>query len=188
MEKIYIIWDNSNIHYGGLNQVLPEKEPSANRELYRTNFLNLLKLVQGDRDIGQVYFVGSTPPKADSIWNYLKGIGVDPKTIPRTVDGEWETTDHLLQNYLLRLGYEPTKGTVALLSGDGAGINKGEGFFADLKRLVGVGWKIEVYSWHETCHAELKKYAQNVGKFVNLSDHYYEITFLKNERRSKDVT
>ena len=27
MEKVYIIWDNSNIHYSALNEVFPIKEP-----------------------------------------------------------------------------------------------------------------------------------------------------------------
>ena len=45
MAKVYIIWDNSNIHYGGLNQVFPIKEPGQQKELYRTHFLNLLNLV-----------------------------------------------------------------------------------------------------------------------------------------------
>ena len=75
MAKVYIIWDNSNIHYGGLNQVFPIKEPGQQKELYRTHFLNLLNLVVGNREIGQVYFVGSTPPESDSIWAYLRSVG-----------------------------------------------------------------------------------------------------------------
>ena len=76
MAKVYIIWDNSNIHYGGLNQVFPIKEPGQQKELYRTHFLNLLNLVAGNREIGQVYFVGSTPPETDSIWAYLRSVGI----------------------------------------------------------------------------------------------------------------
>ena len=76
MAKVYIIWDNSNIHYGGLNQVFPIKEPGQQKELYRTHFLNLLNLVVGNREIGQVYFVGSTPPESDSIWAYLRSVGI----------------------------------------------------------------------------------------------------------------
>lgn len=139
MAKVYIIWDNSNIHYGGLNQVFPIKEPGQQKELYRTHFLNLLNLVVGNREIGQVYFVGSTPPESDSIWAYLRSVGIKPETIPRsTAGGENNTTDYLLQNHLLRLGYLSEKGTIALLSGDGAGIYKDEGFFADLKKLHNV--------------------------------------------------
>ena len=184
MAKVFIIWDNSNIHYGGLNQVFPIKEPNVAKEKYRTSFLNLLQLVKKDREIGQVYFVGSTPPKTDRIWNYLHSIGIEPETIPRADDGEWNTTDHLLQNHLLRLGYQPNPETVALLSGDGAGVKKNVGFFADLKRLANVGWRVELYSWEETCHKDLKSYATKVGKYINLTDYYDKITFIEGGRRS----
>lgn len=176
--KLYVIWDNSNIHYGGLNQVFPSMEPGESKERYRTNFMALLQLVRNNRPIEKVYFVGSTPPEADNVWRYLRGKGIQTETIPRAADGEWETTDHLLQNHLLRLGYLPEKGIIALLSGDGAGIKEDVGFFADLKRLAGIGWDVEVYSWDETCHTELKRYAETYWKFTNLSDHYFEITFL----------
>lgn len=35
MAKVYIIWDNSNIHYGGLNQVFPIKEPGQQKEFIK---------------------------------------------------------------------------------------------------------------------------------------------------------
>ena len=182
-KTVYIIWDNSNIHYGGLNQVFPIKEPGQQKELYRTHFLNLLNLVAGNREIGQVYFVGSTPPETDSIWAYLRSVGIKPETIPRsTTGGENNTTDYLLQNHLLRLGYLPEKGTIALLSGDGAGIYKNEGFFADLKKLHNVGWNIEVYAWDETCHRGMKEFAEQNWNFTNLTDSYYHITFLQGVR------
>ena len=154
MAKVYIIWDNSNIHYGGLNQVFPIKEPGQQKELYRTHFLNLLNLV-----------------------------GIKPETIPRsTAGGENNTTDYLLQNHLLRLGYLSEKGTIALLSGDGAGIYKDEGFFADLKKLHNVGWNVEVYAWDETCHRGMKDFAEQNWNFTNLTDSYYHITFLQGVR------
>ena len=187
MQKVFIIWDNSNIHYGGLNQVFPIMEPGETKELYRTHFINLLNLVTNGREVGQVYFVGSTPPKTDAIWGYLRSIGVNPETIPRASDGEWDTTDHLLQNHLLRLGYQTPPQTVVLLSGDGAGVKKDVGFFADLRRLAGVGWDVELYSWNETCHNDLRKYATEVGQFTNLTNHYFQITFLKNRRKVQPV-
>lgn len=146
-------------------------------------FLNLLNLVVGNREIGQVYFVGSTPPESDSIWAYLRSVGIKPETIPRsTAGGENNTTDYLLQNHLLRLGYLSEKGTIALLSGDGAGIYKDEGFFADLKKLHNVGWNVEIYAWDETCHRGMKDFAEQNWNFTNLTDSYYHITFLQGVR------
>lgn len=184
MDKVYIIWDNSNIHYGGLEQVFPFKEPDAAKELYRTHFLNLLNLVVQGRTVGQVFFVGSTPPESDKIWEYLRNtVGIIPETIPRSAaGGENNTTDYLLQNHLLRLGYEPDAGTIALLSGDGAGIYKNQGFFADLKKLHSRNWNIEIYAWAETCHKGMREYAEKHWSFTNLSDNYFHITFLQGIR------
>ena len=72
--------------------------------------------------------------------------------------------------------------TIALLSGDGAGIYKNEGFFADLKKLHNVGWNIEVYAWDETCHRGMKEFAEQNWNFTNLTDSYYHITFLQGVR------
>lgn len=123
------------------------------------------------------------PPESDSIWAYLRSVGINPETIPRSTAGsENNTTDYLLQNHLLRLGYLPEKGTIALLSGDGAGIYKDEGFFADLKKLHNVGWNIEVYAWDETCHKGMKEFAKQNWRFTNLTNSYYYITFLQGVR------
>ena len=114
---------------------------------------------------------------------YLRSVGIKPETIPRsTAGGENNTTDYLLQNHLLRLGYLSEKGTIALLSGDGAGIYKDEGFFADLKKLHNVGWNVEVYAWDETCHRGMKDFAEQNWNFTNLTDSYYHITFLQGVR------
>lgn len=183
MKKVNIFWDNSNIHYGGLNQVFPVKEPGKQKELYRTHFSNLLKLVVQGRPIGKVFFVGSTPPESDKIWDYLRSLGIEPETIPRAAEGgEHETTDYLLQNHLLRLGYEQDTGVVALLSGDGAGINEDKGFFADLKRVSKRGWQVEIYAWQESCHKGMRAYAEKNWRFTNLTDSYFHITFIQGER------
>ena len=39
---MFIFWDNSNIHYSGLESVYPIFEPGKPREIYRTYFKNLL--------------------------------------------------------------------------------------------------------------------------------------------------
>lgn len=186
---MYIFWDNSNIHYAGLNQVFPKKEPGIEKELYRTHFSNLLNLVVQDRVVDDIYFSGSVPPKGDSLWNQIRGLGITPSLLPRSVsDGEADTTDHVLQLALLRLYMDkPEPKTVALLTGDGAGIEGGQGFLADAKRIAAKGWTFEVYSWDAACHGLLKQFANENGKYVNLEDYYENITFIKNGRRVKPL-
>ncbi len=186
---MYIFWDNSNIHYAGLDQVFPTKEPGIPREKYRTYFKGLLDLVVQDRDVDGIYFSGSIPPKGDALWNTVKKLGITPSLLPRSLtDGEADTTDHVLQLALLRLAMDhPEPNTVALLTGDGAGINSGEGFLADAQRLAARGWNFEVYSWDASCHKQLKDFAEQNGKYVMLENYYDNITFIEGGRRASEL-
>lgn len=186
---MYIFWDNSNIHYAGLDQVFPVKEPGVQKELYRTYFSNLLDLVVQGRKVDDIFFAGSVPPKGDALWKHIESLGIIPSLLPRSLtDGEADTTDHVLQLALLRLAMDTLEPqTIALLTGDGAGINNGQGFLADAKRIAKKGWKFEVYSWESTCHGLLKQFAEENGKFVNLEDYYENITFIKGGRRAKPL-
>lgn len=186
---MYIFWDNSNIHYAGLNHVFPIIEPGVPMETYRTYFRGMLNLVQQGRQIDNIYFAGSVPPKGDSLWNAVKQLGITPSLLPRSLsDGEADTTDHLLQLALLRLAFDhPEPSTVALLTGDGAGINSGEGFLADAKRLSSKGWKFEIYSWDVACHSALKAFATEHGKYYKLEDYYKNVTFIQGGRRAIEL-
>lgn len=68
-QGMYIFWDNSNIHYAGLNHVRPLLEPGAVMENYRTYFSGLLNLVKQGRTVENIYFAGSVPPQNDALWN-----------------------------------------------------------------------------------------------------------------------
>lgn len=183
---MFIFWDNSNIHYAGLNHVFPVKEPGVAKEIYRTYFKGLLNLVVQGRIVENIFFAGSVPPKGDSLWNAVRQLRIQPSLLPRSLtDGESDTTDHVLQLALLRLAFDhPEPDTVALLTGDGAGINAGEGFLADAKRMSARGWKFEVYSWDIACHTALKDFAIKNGRYIKLEDYYENVTFLKGGRRA----
>ena len=87
---------------------MPTKEPNIRRERYRTYFKGLLNLVTRGRQIDNIYFSGSVPPKDDAIWNAVKRLGTTPSLLPRSLtDGEADTTDHVLQLALLRLARFP---------------------------------------------------------------------------------
>lgn len=183
---MYIVWDNSNIHYAGLDQVMPIKEPDTQRELYRTYFQGVLDLARNGRKVDDIYFCGSNPPKeGDSLWTAVSALGIDPIIIPRSLtEGEADATDRELQLAILHLYFDhPDADTVALLTGDGAGIKQGKGFLAEAKRLFDRGWKFEVYSWDIACHGQLREFAETHGKYYKLEDYYENITFIKNGRK-----
>lgn len=181
---MYIFWDNSNIHISGL-KVMEQKEPTQPMELFRTNFNNLFDLVKNNRTVDAAYLSGSIPPPSSSLWNYIKGMGIQLQLLNKTAEGfEQESVDMSLQTMMLRtvIDHRDNPSTVAILTGDGAGKQLGEGFLSDLKRFVDYGWDIEVYAWDISCNKYLKQYAQDNGKFIALEDYYESITFLKEDR------
>ena len=75
------------------------------------------------------------------------------------------------------LDYEPA--TVILLTGDGAGYEKGEGFHATLERMYKKEWKIELLSWENSTSNQMRKWVEEHGVFIPLDDFYQSITFLE---------
>ncbi|MGN0569133.1 MAG: NYN domain-containing protein [Candidatus Fimenecus sp.] len=181
---MFIFWDNSNIHISGL-EVMKIREPEQPHELFRTNFNNLFDLVRNNRKVDAAYLSGSIPPPSNQLWDHIKSLGINVQLLNRTADGlEQESVDMSLQTMMLRtaVDYISAPSTIAVLTGDGAGKQLGEGFLSDLKRIKSLGWEIEVYSWENSCNRYLKSYAEENGKFVALDDYYDSITFLKEDR------
>ncbi len=179
---MYIFWDNSNIHFSGVNYACPKFEPTVDTILYRTCFKNLFILAQHHRIINKAFVAGSVPPQGDDLWEYIRNLGIDLTLLDRTATGkEQESVDILLQNAMLHTILDNTPDTIAIITGDGAGFNEGKGFLAELDRAKKLGWKIEVYSWEGTCNRYLKEYSKNNGSFISLDDYYYSISFIKRD-------
>ena len=175
---MFIFWDNSNIHISGL-KAMEQKEPD------QLNFKNLFELVRNNREVESAYLSGSIPPPNNALWDYLKNMGINLQLLNKTAEGtEQESVDMSLQTMMLRtaMDHMSEPSTIAILTGDGAGKQLGEGFLSDLKRIKNLGWNIEVYSWENSCNRYLKEYAQKNGKFIALDDYYFSITFLKEDR------
>lgn len=181
---MYIFWDNSNIHISGL-KVMEQREPTQPKELFRTNFKNLFELVKNNRFVDAAYLSGSIPPPSNNLWAYLQNMGIQLQLLNKTADGtEQESVDMSLQTMMLRTAFDhmdnPT--TIAVLTGDGASKQLGEGFLTDLKRIKSVKWEIEVYAWESSCNKFLRQFAEENGKFIALEKYYDTITFLKEDR------
>lgn len=164
---------------------MEEKEPDQLKELFRTNFKNIFELVRNNRKIDEAYLSGSIPPPSVSLWDYLKNMGIKIQLLNKTADGyEQESVDMSLQTMMLRTAIDniASPSTIAVLTGDGAGKQLGEGFLTDLKRVKNMGWNIEIYAWKKSCNRYLKEYVEKNGKFVALDDYYYSITYLKEDR------
>ena len=115
---MYIFWDNSNIHISGLTQVMPNIEPQASRELYRTHFANLFKLIKKDRNVDCAYLSGSVPPPNDQLWNYLTRLNIKLQLLDKTADGkEQESVDMSLQTMMLRTAIDTPPSIMAIVTG-----------------------------------------------------------------------
>ena len=181
MEKVFIYWDNSNIFISA-QAVAVEREGAAARHRVRLHFRNLLELAHAGREIMHAIAVGSIPPELRHVWNRLENKGVTVMLLARgAVQGREQGGDQTLQTAMLRdaLDYNGDPGIAVLLTGDGSGFIDGVGFHADLERMHGRGWRIEVLSWRHSCNRRMREWAEENGKFVALDDFYLSMTFLE---------
>ena len=181
MDKVFIHWDNSNIFISA-GHISVEREGATARCRVRVHFRNLLDLVRAGRDIERAIAVGSVPPELRHVWNRLENEGVTVQ-LPerRAMEGREQGVDQTLQTAMLRdaLDYSGDPGIAVLLTGDGSGFVDGVGFHADLERMHGRGWRIEVLSWRHSCNRRMREWAECNGRFVALDDFYESITFLE---------
>ena len=97
------------------------------------------------------------------------------------LQGREQGVDQTLQTAMLRdaFDYNGNPGIAVLLTGDGSGFIDGVGSHADLERMHGRGWRVEVLSWQHSCKRRKREWAEQNGRFVALDDFYESITFLE---------
>ena len=181
MSGVFVYLDNSNIFHAA--QDLAEERNGDQNARYRVrmNFENLLRLAHADRPLAQAVAAGSIPPALINLWNRLS----DTEVLVHLYDrgepgrGEQQHPDLWLQNRMMAdmADYIDAPGTVALLTGDGAGYNEGHGFHRTLERMQRLGWKVEVLSWVHSCNQRMRGWVEANGVFVPLDDYYESITF-----------
>lgn len=185
MSKVHVFWDNSNIHYVGLNQIVTKFEPNENSKLFRTYFKGLLLLALRNRKAGKTYLAGSIPPQGDELWNHIKSQGIEVELLERTKGNKENANDVSIQATMLRTMVDNlgSNDTFVILTGDGAGGLLGVGFLADLERAHKAGFNIELIAWNESCNRYLRDFAVKKGIFIPLEDYYYQTTFIERGRR-----
>ena len=181
MKKVFIYLDNSNIFISA-QEAAAEREGEATRARVRIHFRNLLALAHADRPIERAISVGSIPPELRQVWNRLENEDVEVQLLERgALHGSEQGVDQVLQTIMLRdtVDYNGVPGIAVLLTGDGSGFVDGVGFHADIERMHGRGWDIEVLSWRHSCNRRMREWAEENGKFIALDDFYNSITFLE---------
>ena len=181
MKKVFIYLDNSNIFISA-QEAAAEREGEAARSRVRIHFRNLLALAHAGRPIERAIAVGSIPPELCQMWNRLENEDVEVQLLERgALQGSEQGVDQVLQTIMLRdtVDYNGVPGIAVLLTGDGSGFVDGVGFHADIERMHGRGWDIEVLSWRHSCNRRMREWAEENGKFIALDDFYNSITFLE---------
>lgn len=183
---ISIFWDNSNILLVGKN-VCSKLEP-GNEMLFRIHFRNLLEYVANGRTVNYAIAAGSVPPENDDLWKWFEKNNV--KVIKQErgeISGKEIAVDEALHKALLEraIDTKDREETFVLLTGDGAGYMKGEGFIKELERVLALGHPIEVVSWNAGCSKMLKDFAQKNGSYRDLESVYEYVTFLEYKRTAK---
>ena len=181
MSGVFVYLDNSNIFHAA-QDLAEERNGDMNaRYRVRTNFENLLRLAHADRPLEKAMAAGSVPPALINLWNRLAEAGIEVHLYDRGEPGrgEQQTPDQWLQLRMLEDGWDyiDNPGTIALLTGDGAGYNEGRGFHSTLERMHRRGWKVEVLSWVHSCNRRMRQWVEANGVFVPLDDYYEAITY-----------
>ena len=180
--------DNSNIYIEG--QRVARDCIGEDSGAFRLYFKNLIELAARGRELREVVWGGSIPPRNDSLWEALRTLGIRPDLIPRAKSGENETVDSRIQLRMHRHArkYKDEPGTMVLATGDGKGYSSEDGFLYDLEVFLDDGWAVEVMSWGHSCHGKLKELAEQHGRFISLDSYYREITFIQGDRRVEKLS
>ena len=181
MRKVFIYWDNSNIHHEA-QRLTRELDSSAGAfHRVRIHFENLYELARAEREVAIAFAAGSVPPQLQQLWNRMENKGVKVALYDRRAReySEQEMPDIILQKQMLEdaLDYNGKPGIVVLLTGDGAGYYEGSGFHRTLERMHKRDWRVEILSWRHACNNRMRRWAEANGKFVALDDFYDSITF-----------
>ena len=182
-DRVFIYWDNSNIFIGAQPLAAEMEDGPEPRRRVRIDFGNMLRLAHADRPVAKAIAAGAIPPEMEEVWYQLRSRGVEVRLFDRggSNRGEQEVPDQVLQSQMLRDGFDNNgdPGIVVLLTGDGAGFYDGIGFHADVERLHGRGWRVEILSWRDTCNQRMRRWAEKNGIFISLDDYYKAVTFMK---------
>jgi len=186
MDSVFIYWDNSNIYHEAQRLAEESNGTPGARYLIRIHFERVMQLARANRPVAHAVAAGSIPPELRQLWNRLEASGVEVNLYDRgdSSRGEQQVPDQLLQLRMLRdaLRYNGDPGIAVLLTGDGAGYERGEGFHVALELMHEKGWRIEILSWAHSCNQRMRRWAEENGVFVALDDFYDSITFREPSR------
>jgi hypothetical protein len=181
-----IFWDHSNLFSGARNLAVTREGQSIANDV-RLHYESVFELAHVHRRVSKATCVTSTHTiDASKVKASLTSIGLRVELYERGQGTHAEqAVDQALQVHMLRALVDQPPGVAVLLTGDGAGYERGAGFLADLERMHHGGWAVEVLAWNDSCNRYLRSWAEKHGLYIPLDDFYKNITFAKNLRQQK---
>ena len=191
MDDVFIYWDNSNIFHEAQRLAEERNGTPGARYLIRIHFERMMDLARAGRQVKRAVAAGSVPPEMRQLWNRLENSGVEVNLFDRGDPSrpEQQVPDQVLQLRMLQdaLIYNGDPGVAVLLTGDGAGYDRGEGFHSALELMHNKGWRIEIMSWAHSCNQRMRRWAEENGVFVALDEFYDSITFREPSRPGHEL-
>ena len=190
MSNLFIYWDHSNIFIRG-KTTAALLEGGAARDRFRINFPVLLQLAQAGRHAAKVLVAGSRPSGTEEMWDAMRAQGAEVRLFDKGDPSgkEQEVPDYILQLQMLQDGIDHSAdpGVAVILTGDGKGRDRGDGFYANAERLQKLGWGVEILAWESGCHRGMREWAKSNGVFIPLDDYYNAATFIQSTRPSSPL-
>jgi hypothetical protein len=139
----------------------------------KINFYNLKLLAGKNRKWGSGYAAAGLK-NPDAIRNECARVGIDFEAYERgETSGREQGIDAIIQGRMFKLATMNSTNQVAvLITGDGNGFHRNEGFIEPLKALQQKGFDVEVYSWERCFNSSLRDWAEHHGKAMLLDEFF----------------
>jgi hypothetical protein len=183
--RIFSFVDNSNIFIEAQKSYGKLKSNRDQGRQYRLDFGKLFNHISGKR--GKIFFTtrsknpvsypklyGSEPPKMDSLWKFLGGMGVDVNVFKRNAFNKEKQVDTALvwdvADLIFRTKYkgDNKKHVIAIAGGD-------RDFLKLYHEGIKFGYQVEFYCWEHSAAGEIKR----LPTFHNLTPMIEKLGFIE---------
>jgi hypothetical protein len=182
---VHAFVDLSNIWYGLLDAAPAHHEQGMP---VRLSAENLGRVLRAGRDQFRQLAVANTDLPVPVIDHYARvGEVICRESGRRT--GTEQANDETLQVRMYETIFNNPAGVLVLATGDGAGWRQRRGFIPALDAARRLKWGTEILAWGVSANRALRDWAARVdASFIDLSDHYFSVSFVEGGRRAQPVS
>jgi hypothetical protein len=166
--EVIIFVDNSNIFIGGKNKHGKDA---------RFSYEKFVKTVCGSDTLTKKWIFGSTPPRRDSFWDYMKDHGWEVTAFDRPFGrGEKQVDTSIVAEGVDLIARSITSGRLVFLSGD-------KDFLPLINKAKQYKWSVELWAYEQDISQELSVACDS----VNYLDKHTEFLFFSREDGSTET-